>query len=155
MMKTPLLAVVLVAGMLGGCANTGPKETVGGLGGAALGGLLGAQIGQGAGNLAATAVGVVIGGILGTQLGQSLDKADQMYAQQAAAQAYNAPVGQTITWNNPNTGNSGSYTTTKTGTTASGLACREFQQTITVGGKREQAYGTACKQPDGAWKIVN
>ena len=35
------------------------------------------------------------------------------------------------------------------------LACREFQQTITVGGRTETAYGTACRQPDGDWKIVS
>jgi surface antigen len=33
--------------------------------------------------------------------------------------------------------------------------CREFQQTITVGGKAEQAYGTACQQPDGAREVVS
>jgi surface antigen len=44
--------------------------------------------------------------------------------------------------------------TTKEGTNANGLSCREFQQEITVGGKVEQAYGTACLQADGAWKII-
>jgi len=33
--------------------------------------------------------------------------------------------------------------------------CREYQQTITVGGRTERAYGTACKQADGSWKIIN
>jgi surface antigen len=37
---------------------------------------------------------------------------------------------------------------------ANGTYCREFQQTITVGGQTQEGYGTACKQPDGAWKIV-
>jgi hypothetical protein len=32
--------------------------------------------------------------------------------------------------------------------------CREFQQTITVGGQTQEAYGTACRQSDGSWKIV-
>ena len=26
-------------------------------------------------------------------------------------------------------------------------------QTITVGGEVQQGYGTACRQPDGTWKI--
>jgi hypothetical protein len=34
-------------------------------------------------------------------------------------------------------------------------ACREFQQTITVGGKPQAAYGTTCQQPDGSWKVVD
>lgn len=32
--------------------------------------------------------------------------------------------------------------------------CREFQQTITVGGTPQEAYGTTCLQPDGSWKVV-
>jgi surface antigen len=35
-----------------------------------------------------------------------------------------------------------------------GQYCREFTQSVTVGGKTEQAFGRACRQPDGAWKIV-
>ena len=31
--------------------------------------------------------------------------------------------------------------------------CREFQQTIVIGGRLEQAYGTSCQQPDGSWRI--
>ena len=68
--------------------------------------------------------------------------------------AQTAPVGQTITWNNPNSGNSGSVTPVREGKAASGEYCREFQQTVTIGGKSENAYGTACRQPDGSWKIV-
>jgi hypothetical protein len=30
--------------------------------------------------------------------------------------------------------------------------CREYQTTITIGGKDEKAYGRACRQPDGTWK---
>lgn len=33
--------------------------------------------------------------------------------------------------------------------------CREYTKTVTVGGKREQAYGTACYRPDGSWEVVN
>ena len=33
--------------------------------------------------------------------------------------------------------------------------CREFQQTIMIGGQPQQAYGTACRQQDGTWKIVH
>lgn len=31
--------------------------------------------------------------------------------------------------------------------------CREFTQTITVGGRIQQSYGTACLQPDGSWQM--
>jgi surface antigen len=36
---------------------------------------------------------------------------------------------------------------------ASCLQTREYQTHITVGGKDVEAYGTACLQPDGAWKF--
>lgn len=36
----------------------------------------------------------------------------------------------------------------------SGQPCREFQQTIVVAGQQQQGYGTACRQPDGSWRIV-
>lgn len=70
----------------------------------------------------------------------------------AQVKATTAPVGETINWSSG--GSSGYVVTTKEGISSSGLQCREFQQTITVGGEAEEAYGTACLQPDGAWKIV-
>jgi hypothetical protein len=33
--------------------------------------------------------------------------------------------------------------------------CREFQKTVIVGGKQQQAYGTTCQQPDGSWQIAS
>jgi surface antigen len=154
-MRNRIVAMALTVGLLAGCTGAGPKESVGTLGGAALGGLLGAQIGHGSGNLAAVAAGTLLGGILGNQVGQSLDRADRMYAERAAAQVYTAPVGQPINWRNPDSGNSGSVVVTRDGTDNGGNYCREYQQTITVGGKRQQAYGTACRQADGSWKIIN
>jgi|SRR5579863_7240893 len=31
--------------------------------------------------------------------------------------------------------------------------CREFQTTVTIEGKRQEAVGTACRQPDGSWHV--
>jgi hypothetical protein len=36
-----------------------------------------------------------------------------------------------------------------------GQYCREYTKTIRVGGVLKSAYGTACLQPDGDWKIVS
>ncbi len=134
--------------------NMGTKEGVGTLGGAAVGGLLGSQIGKGSGKLAATAAGVVIGGWLGNEIGASLDKADRLEMNRAESRAYSAPIGQQITWNNPQSGNAGTITPIRDGYANDGAYCREFQQTITVGGQKQQGYGRACQQPDGSWKIV-
>jgi len=62
---------------------------------------------------------------------------------------------QASTWVNPDTGQSSSTVPTRTFQNAGGQPCREFTQTITVAGEKQQGYGTACRQPDGSWQIVN
>lgn len=156
-MKTrTVAAVTLIAFLAGACSNSpyGQKQTVGTLGGAALGGLLGAQFGDGTGQLVATGAGVLIGGLIGSEIGRTMDEQDRMQANQAVTEAHQAPLGETIVWNNPDSGNSGTVTPVRDGSTSSGLYCREFQQTVTVSGRTETAYGTACRQPDGTWRIV-
>ena len=37
------------------------------------------------------------------------------------------------------------------GSAASCLQEREYQMTVIVGGRKADAYGTACLQPDGSW----
>ena len=148
-----LILAVIVA--VSGCAGQyGTKQTVGGLGGAALGGLLGAQFGGGSGKLASTAIGVLVGGLIGSEIGRSMDEVDRMKANQAVVQAQTAPLGDTITWNNPNNDHHGAITPTRDGTSQNGDYCREFYQTVSIGGKSQDAYGVACRQPDGTWRIV-
>ncbi len=151
-----LLAAAAIALLVAACAESGygPKQTVGGLAGGALGGLLGAQFGSGTGRLAATGAGVLIGALIGSEIGRSMDDVDRIQADRAVNRAHSAPIGETITWNNPQSGNSGSVTPVRDGTSSSGRYCREFQQTITVGGETEQGYGVACRQPDGTWRIL-
>lgn len=146
-----LCALALVA-----CADTGPKQAGGTLVGAGVGGLIGSQIGRGSGQLAATGLGVLLGGLIGSEVGKSLDRADQMAMAQATQQSLeSAPTGRVSSWNNPDSGHSGTVEPTRTFQTQQGTYCREFQQTITVGGQTQSAYGTACRQPDGSWKIVS
>lgn len=151
-------ALALLAGsfLLAGCQteNWGGGEGLGTLGGAAAGGLIGSQIGHGSGTAAATLTGVLLGGFLGNHMGATIDDADKRRAQAAEQRAYSAPIGQQISWNNPENGNSGVIIPTRDGYSSSGAYCREFQQNITVGGQRQQGYGKACQQPDGTWKIV-
>ena len=148
--------VLAISLALSGCAENGmgQKQTIGTLGGAALGGLLGSQFGGGTGKLVATGLGVALGGLLGSEIGKSLDRADHLAANRAYGRAQAAPIGETISWNNPESGHHGTYTPVREGTSTSGRYCREFQQTITVGGQTQQGYGTACRQPDGSWQIV-
>jgi surface antigen len=57
-------------------------------------------------------------------------------------------------WKNPDTGNYGYVTPSRVYKNNRGDYCREYTQTIFVGGKEQQAYGKACRQPDGNWEIV-
>ena len=137
-------------------SGMGQKQGVGTLLGAGTGALLGSQFGGGSGAMAATAIGALAGAYLGSEAGKSLDRADQMYLSRTTQSTLEtAPVGRPAAWQNPDSGNSGTITPTRTYVGSGGQNCREFQQTIVVGGRTENAYGTACRQPDGSWKIVS
>ena len=153
-------ALALVAGVaaLGACSGhgMGQKEGFGTLLGAAAGGLAGSQIGSGSGQLIATGAGVLLGAFVGNSIGQSLDKADRLYA--ARTQDYaleRLPTGQSATWSNPDSGHYGEVRPTATYQEPSGRYCREFTHTVYIGGHPEEAYGRACRQPDGSWEIVS
>lgn len=147
------VAVAVMALALSACyQGHGPKTQIGALGGAAAGGLIAAAAGGGAAGIAA---GVIGGGLLGGALGSHLDSQDRAYAYRTQQYALEtAPAGRTSTWHNPDSGHSGTYTPTSTYQSPSGTYCREFQQTVNVGGRVERAYGQACRQPDGSWKMV-
>jgi len=126
---------------------------------AMLGGLLGAGAGAGiaalAGGSPAAIIGSAIGGaLLGGIVGHKMDDNDKQKATQAAQQAFEKnAAGQPSAWNNPDSGNSGSVTPTKTYQLANGQYCRQYEQTVTIGGEKHQTYGTACRQGDGTWQI--
>ena len=141
MFKGITIAVLLV--VIAGCANgdVGTKTAIGGVGGAALGGLI------------AGAAGVVGGALVGGLVGNMLDARDKRMAAESQNRALETtPSGQSVAWNNPDSGHSGSVTPIRT-YQSGGTYCREYQQTVTIGGKQEQSYGTACRQPDGSWKV--
>ena len=83
----------------------------------------------------------------------NLNEAQQRAYEQAQVRATTAPVGERIIWNSGAA--SGSVTTVRDGVSTAGRYCREFQQAVTIGGKSQQAYGTACRQPDGSWEVVS
>jgi surface antigen len=155
-MPRMLVLPVILALALGGCAvwQGSPKQGVGTLAGAAAGGLVGAQFGSGTGALAATAAGVVLGALVGGSIGRSLDHADRLAMQQAThVSLETARTGEAVQWRNPDTGHYGTVTPTRT-TERDGTFCREFQQAIAIGGRTEEGVGTACRQPDGSWRIL-
>lgn len=147
---------VLAALVLVGCETAqktvqgSPRTAVGGLGGAAVGGLIAAAAG---GSGTAIAASVIGGGLLGGLAGSLLDERDKRIANETTQRALEtAPSGKALAWTNPDTGHSGTVTPVRT-FESNGSYCREFQQTVTIGGRPENAFGTACRQPDGSWKI--
>lgn len=152
-------SLFIITLMVTACAADGSsaiqKREMGAVGGAVVGGVLGSNIGGGKGQLIATGAGTLLGALVGSSIGASLDKADKMYASQAMNQAYSAPVGNTITWSNPESGNRGSYTPIREGRTNDNRVCRQYEQTIVVDGRAETGVGTACQNADGTWQIVS
>lgn len=158
MKAVKLTAVLLVAGLtLTGCKTMqemGPKETTGTVIGAVAGGLIGSRFGHNAGRWVGAAVGSIIGGFFGNMLGQNMDSGDKARSEQAFREATEAPMGETVYWRNDSNGNWGSYRPIRDGNAESGQYCREFVTTAVIGNQRERVYGTACRHPNGTWKVV-
>ena len=142
----------------GGIAGGGglTKADIGTGLGAVGGAFAGSQFGSGSGQLVGVAVGTLVGAGIGRSIGSSLDRADMTYFNQTQHRALETgQPGQMLPWSNPQSGNSGTFTPAGYYQNASGQYCREFSQTINVGGATERGYGTACRQPDGTWRIVS
>ncbi len=158
MKKIYLIPLVIATFGMTACdtmQQSGTKQKVGGVSGAVIGGILGSKVGGGSGQLWATGAGALLGAFLGSEIGASLDNADRAMLGNANRRAQTAPIGQSIDWNNPDTGNYGSVTPTRDGRSAQGNYCREYEQEIIVGGRKETAIGTACQRPDGVWEVVS
>jgi len=124
------------------CTNNAITGTV--LGGLA-GGLIGNQFGHRNGRVYTTVGGTLIGALIGNEIGA----ANETCAAQALE--YAAPNTQ-VAWQN----NGASYVVEPTRTfMEDGQQCREYQTRVIIGGRSQQAYGTACRQPDGTWEPEN
>jgi len=132
----------------------GPKQAVGTVTGMVLGGKVANDFAEGSRNEGLwTMAGVALGAFLGNEVGASMDRQDALLAERAASKALEFnKIQQPVVWNNPDTGNSGSFTPTKT-FNYGGQPCREFTQEIKIGGKVETAFGKACRNADGSWDI--
>lgn len=163
---TKAVAILMCGAMLSACENMGAKEQGGTAIGAATGAILGAAIGSKthchgrycrsstSGN--AVVIGALAGALIGGQIGRKMDARDRQmygYAQQQAFEYGRS--GQPSYWRNPDSGNYGEVVPQRAYERGPDEYCREFTQTIVVAGEKQQGYGTACRQPDGTWKIVN
>ena len=128
-----------------------PKAVLGTVLGAAAGVAIVAVAGGTPGSMAAAGA---VGGLVGGFIGNRLDDRDKRMASEAASRAFESGrTGESTQWSNPDTGNSGSVTPTKTYQLANGQYCRQYTQDIVVGGEKHQTHGTACRQGDGTWEV--
>jgi surface antigen len=127
------------------------REAVGSVVGGALGGIAGSTIGKGQGRTAAIIGGTVVGVLVGGAIGRTMDGIDQACVGQTLE---HAPNQSPVEWQDPDKKQSYHVTPTETYQAPDGRYCREYVTTATIGGKRQEIYGTACRQPDGAWQIV-
>ena len=162
-------AVALMATAYAGPAAARDSDIFGTGVGAALGGLLGSQIAHGDARLVTTAAGVFFGGMIGNNLSHSSYEAPRphpVYTYAAPVEPYSyrtvyvpnyvAPPAYEPTTYAPPT-----YVAPPPAPTPvtyvdedTGGYCREYSQTVRVGGRIQESYGTACLQPDGSWRIV-
>jgi len=146
----PWLGGVAVAGYLIG--NRCNREAVGSVLGGLLGGIAGSHLGRGDGRQAATIAGTLIGVLVGRSIGRHMDQVDQYCTGQTLEYARDR---QTIHWHNTGKGTSYHVTPINHYQIRDGRYCREYTTQAVIGGRQQQIYGTACRQPDGSWQVVD
>ena len=147
-------SALVLAVALGGCmgSNELAGTTIGGI----AGGAIGNQFGKGDGKVAATDLGAVIGASVGGALGRSLDEQSQVMAERATMQAVASGSSDIYVWENPANSSgpaAGQVNVTRVGSNAAGQTCREYVSTVRIAGESEQAFGVACLEADGSWRI--
>ncbi len=127
-----------------------PKKVTGAEAGAALGGALGAQLGSG--NALATVAGNLAGAMLGSRADAAVTtSADEDCFRQVLESATDQ---EQVAWDND--GSSTHYELTPVRSyQRSGRACRELVTEIERQGEVREVYQTACRDPDGRWRIMD
>ena len=101
-------------------------------------------------------VGAGLGGLLGSEVGKSMDRADRAYLDQSTNRALETGYANSRNeWRNPDSGNYGYTVPQKAYQSPDGRYCREYTQTVFIGGRKQDANGTACRNPDGSWQVVS
>ena len=144
-----LKTICIAAGIsLVGCSNM-TKQDAGTVSGAVIGGLVGSQFGQGNGQLLGVGLGALAGAYIGGAIGKNMDETDRLKMNRALE---SNPQGQPAYWQNQHTGDSYTVVPTQNVTVDGNPYCREYRTTAIIAGKKQQMYGTACRQRDGSWQ---
>jgi surface antigen len=147
------LIIFTVTGLLAGCAGPAERTPSGPLFGGGRSGTLTTP------PQAETAVkpippGTLMSAWAGTNVEKFLRREDHAAMERSVKQVVSAPIGKKIMWRNARSGNWGTVTAVRDGTSATtGTYCREFIHTVTVEGRTEEKRNTACKLRSGRWEV--
>ena len=134
-------------GVLNGNCN---REAVGAVIGAVAGGAVGSQVGRGSGRDIAIVVGTVAGAIIGAKVGRDIDQTDRACMGHALELAGDR---KRVAWRGADK-HTNYLLTPVHGFEHNGAHCREFDLTVTSGGRKQTNRGMACPAGDGTWRIL-
>jgi surface antigen len=128
------------------------RQLLGKVLGGATGAAIGSQIGRGNGKTAAIVGGAIIGVIVGGNIGRSMDQVDQGCVGQILE---HAPGGMQVAWTDSNNGERYRVTPDRPYRNDQGAYCRNYLTNAVIDGYNQQVSGTACRQPNGLWRMVD
>ena len=124
------------------------RAQVGAVLGGVAGGVIGAEAGKGDQRAVAIVVGTVIGAAIGAEIGRRMDQTDRSCVGHSLELA--AP-GQTVSWNNRNTGVA--YQLTPADKPEGTGGCRKFRLVATGSFGLSEGRTVACPAADGTWNL--
>lgn len=142
-MRSNLMTWIVGASLIAGAGCATKRET-GAATGAVAGGALGAAVGGETGLI----IGALAGGFLGYGVGRAMEEEDRRRI------AYALEADRAMQWRNTQTGYE--YEIEPIGPRDhGGRRCKEFRlHAEDSRGRPEEVYGTACRQRDGSWELV-
>lgn len=143
--------ILLCIFSLTGC-DTMTNQDAGAMVGGVAGGLLGSTVGEGSGRFLAVAAGALAGAYIGGSIGRSMDETDRLKLREALE---NNAVGEPAYWRNEHSNTRYRVVPMRDVVVRGNKYCREYRTIAEIGGKKQEIYGTACRQPDGSWKAVS
>jgi len=143
------LRLLLVAGLLAGaagCGTTGSNQGSGVL----------ASAGAGSGGKSTAAIiAAMNGGLVSGSIGAGLSASEKRTALEAEYKALEyTPSGQPVGWKGDQPSHYGEVTAAQPYRVGS-QDCRQYAQTVNAGGAAATARGTACRNADGSWTLLN
>jgi len=141
-MKSPA-ATILAALLLAGCAADGLVKNAC------------APAPRSIGEAGEKRFGVVGGGLIAGQLGTNLSDRERIRGIEAEYRALEStPAGEPVAWRDERTGHGGTVTATAPYRVGS-QDCRSYTHVIEADGTSRTARGTACRNRDGSWTLLD